>query len=189
MFAVSDLRKGLKVELEGQPYVITDFEFYKPGKGAALYKCRLKSLINGSTMERTFRPVDKIGTPDLEERELMFSYQDGDIYVFSDNDTYEEIRISREKLGNNIYFLIENAECKVLFHKGQPIDIALQVFVEKKIAYTEPGARGDTATNVMKSAKLDNGYELNVPLFINEGDTIKIDTRTGLYSERVNKKA
>ncbi|HRR29086.1 MAG TPA: elongation factor P, partial [Victivallales bacterium] len=103
------------------------------------------------------------------------------------NETFEEIRIPREKLGNNVYFLIENAECKALFFNGQPIDITLPVFIEKKIAYTEPGARGDTATNVMKPAKLDNGYELNVPLFINEGDIIKIDTRTGEYVERVNK--
>lgn len=187
MFNASDLRKGLKIQIDGQPYVITEFEFCKPGKGTALYRCRVKNLINGSTMERTYRPVDKIDKPDLEERELMYSYQDGDQFVFSDNETYEELRIPREKLGDSAYFLIENAECKALFFNGQPIDITLPVFIEKKIAYTEPGARGDTATNVMKPAKLDNGYELNVPLFINEGDTIKIDTRTGQYVERVNK--
>jgi elongation factor P len=187
MFNASDLRKGLKIEIDGQPYVITEFEFCKPGKGTALYRCRIKNLINGSTMERTYRPSDKIGKPDLEEHELIYSYQDGDSYVFNDDETYEEIRINKDKLGNNIYFLIENAECKVLFYKGQPIDITLPVFIDKKIAHTEPGARGDTATNVTKPAKLDNGYELNVPLFINEGDTIKIDTRTGLYAERVNK--
>ncbi|HPN85073.1 MAG TPA: elongation factor P [Victivallales bacterium] len=187
MFNASDLRKGLKVEIDGQPYVITEFEFCKPGKGTALYRCRIKNLINGSTMERTYRPVDKIGKPDLEERELMFSYKEGDTFVFSDNETYEEVRVSKEKLGDSAYFLIENAECKVLFFKGEPIDISLPVFVEKKIIYTEPGARGDTATNVMKPAKLDNGYELNVPLFINEGDLIRIDTRTGQYVERVNK--
>ncbi len=187
MFNASDLRKGLKIEIDGQPYTITEFEFCKPGKGTALYRCRVKNLINGSTMERTYRPVDKIGKPDLEERELMYSYQDGDTFVFSDNETFEELRIGRDKLGDKAYFLIENAECKVLLFNGQPIDITLPVFIEKKVVYTEPGARGDTATNVMKPAKIDNGYELNVPLFINEGDMIKIDTRTGLYAERVNK--
>ncbi len=187
MFSASDLRKGLKIELDGQPYVITEFEFCKPGKGTALYRCRVKNLMNGSTMERTYRPVDKIGQPDLEEHELLYSYKEGDVYVFSDNDTFEEIRIEKTKLGDKAYFLIENAECKALFFKGEPIDVTLPVFIEKRIIYTEPGSRGDTATNVMKPAKLDNGYELNVPLFINEGDLIKIDTRTGLYAERVSK--
>lgn len=187
MFNASDLRKGLKVEVDGQPWSITEFEFYKPGKGTALYKCKLKNLITGSTMDRTYRPTDRIDKPDLEEKELLYSYQEGDFYVFSDNETFEEIRISSKQMGEKIYFLIENAECKVLFYKGQAIEIMLPIFIAKKVVETEPGARGDTATNVMKSAKIDNGYEFQVPLFINEGDTIKIDTRTGQYVERVSK--
>ena len=118
---------------------------------------------------------------------MYYSYAEGDMYVFSDAETYEEMRVSSETLGNQVYFLIEDTLCKVLLFNGQPIEITLPTFIEKVIAETEPGARGDTATNVMKPAKLDNGYELQVPLFINEGDTVKVDTRTGEYAERVSK--
>jgi len=189
-YTASDLKKGLRIEIEGVPYIITDFEFCKPGKGTALYRCRLKNMINGSSMDRTFRPVDKVGTPDIEEKEMYFSYKDGEDFVFSDAETFEEIRVGAAQLGDKTYFLIENALCTILFFNGKPIDITLPTFIVKVISETEPGARGDTATsNVMKPAKIDNGYELMVPLFINEGDTIKIDTRTGQYAERVNKKA
>ncbi len=187
MYSASDLRKGLKVEVDGQPWTISEFEFCKPGKGTALYRCKLKNLITGSTMDRTYRPTDRIDKPDLEEKELLYSYKDGDFFVFSDNETFEEIRIDKKKLGDNAYFLIENAECKALFFKGEPIDVSLPVFIQKKIVETEPGFKGDTSTSVMKPAKLDNGYEIQVPLFINQGDTIKIDTRTGQYVERVYK--
>ncbi|OGV48283.1 MAG: elongation factor P [Lentisphaerae bacterium GWF2_52_8] len=187
MFSASDLKKGLKVEVDGAPYAITEFEFCKPGKGTALYRCKLKNMITGSTLDRTYRPTDRIDKPDLEERELFYSYHDGDFFVFSDSETYEEIRISKKLLGNKVYFLLENAQVSVLFFKGQPIDITLPTFIDKIITETEPGARGDTATNVMKSARIDNGYELQVPLFINQGDTIRIDTRTGQYAERVSK--
>lgn len=188
MYTASDLKKGLKIEIDGEPWVVSDFEFCKPGKGTALYRCRLKNMMTGSSMDRTFRPVDKVGKPDLEERELYYSYKDGDMYVFSDSETYEEIRISADHLGDKTYFLIENSLCTVLFFNNKPIDITLPTFITKVIAETEPGARGDTASsNVMKPAKLDNGYDLMVPLFINTGDTIKVDTRTGQYAERVNK--
>ncbi len=187
MYEASDLRKGLKVEIDGDPWTVSEFDFVKPGKGQALYRCKLKNMLTGSTMDRTFRVAEKIGKPDLEEKEMFYSYADGDFLVFSDSETYEEIRIEKAKLGDQIYFLIENAECKILFFNGRAIEVTLPVFVEKVIADTEPGARGDTATNVQKPAKLDNGYELAVPLFVNKGDRIKIDTRTGLYSERVSK--
>ncbi len=188
MYDASDLKKGLKVEIDGEPYVITDFEFCKPGKGTALYRCKLKSMMTGSTMDRTYRPVDKVGKPDLEEREMYYSYSNGDSYIFSDSETYEEISINAEVLGKRTYFLIEESLCQGLFFNGKLIDIQLPTFIEKVIAETEPGARGDTAsTNVMKPAKTDNGYELMVPLFINQGDTIRIDTRTGEYAERAAK--
>ncbi|MEM4248386.1 MAG: elongation factor P [Candidatus Nanoarchaeia archaeon] len=187
MYSASDLKKGLKVEIDNQPWVITEFEFCKPGKGTALYRCKLKNIITGSTMDRTYRPTDRIDKPDLEEREIMYSYHDGAFYVFSDNETYEEVRIPESVIGDKKYFLIENAECKVLLYKGQPIEVTLPVFIEKVVTETEPGVRGDTATNVMKPAKIDNGYELQVPLFINQGDIIRIDTRTGEYAERVSK--
>ena len=187
MYNASDLKKGLKIQIDGAPWAITEFEFCKPGKGTALYRCKMKNMINGAGMEKTYRPTDKIEKPDLEEREMYYSYPEGDMYVFSDAETYEEMRVSSEMLGNQVYFLIEDSLCKVLLFNGQPIEITLPTFIEKVIAETEPGARGDTATNVMKPAKLDNGYELQVPLFINEGDTVKVDTRTGEYAERVSK--
>lgn len=187
MFSASDLRKGLKIQIDGDPWVITDFDFCKPGKGTALYRCKMKNMITGVGMDKTYRPADKIEKPNLEERSMYYSYADGDFFVFSDSETYEEMRVGKENLGHKAYFLIEDTECSVLLFNDQPIDITLPNFIEKEIVYTEPGARGDTATNVMKPAKLDNDYEIQVPLFINEGDVIKIDTRTGEYAERVNK--
>ena len=187
MYSASDLRKGLKVEIEGEPWVVADFDFCKPGKGQALYRCKLKNMITGNTMDKTYRAVEKIGKPNLAEREVFYSYPDSDLYVFSDAETYEEYHLNRQLLGDQVYFLIENAACKILFFNDRPIEITLPLFIEKEIAHTEPGARGDTATNVTKPAKLDNGYELNVPIFMNEKDVIKIDTRTGEYVERVSK--
>ena len=188
MYSAADLKKGLKIQIDGDPYVITDFEFCKPGKGTALYRCRLKNMITGSSMDRTFRPVDKVDVPDVEEKEMFYSYNDGENYVFSDAETFEEVQISAEQLGQKTYFLIDDMTCNILFFNVKPIDISLPTFITRTIAETEPGARGDTAsTNVQKPAKLDNGYELMVPLFINQGDLVKVDTRTGLYAERVSK--
>jgi len=187
MFSASDLRKGLKIEIDGEPWVINDFDFCKPGKGTALYRCKLKNLITGSTMDRTYRPGDKFEKPDLAEREMYYSYPEGDFFVFSDAETYEELRVSKSVLGNSAYFLIEDSLCNILLFNGLPLEVTLPVFIEKEIVETEPGARGDTATNVLKPAKIDNGYEIQVPIFINTGDIVKIDTRTGAYSERVKK--
>ena len=187
MFSASDLRKGLKIEIEGAPYVITDFQFVKPGKGQALYRCKMKNLITGSTLDKTYRAVEKIDKPNLEERELIYSYQDGDNYVFMDSSTYEQLTITPEVLGDQRWFLVEDMEVAMLFFNDQPIEVTLPFFIEKEIVETEPGIRGDTATNVMKPAKIDNGYEMQVPLFINQGDRVRIDTRTGKYSDRVSK--
>lgn len=187
MFSPSDLKKGLKIQIDGAPWLITEFEFCKPGKGTALYRCRMKNMITGIGMEKTYRPTDKIEEPNIEEREMYYSYFDGHNYIFSDPNTYEEMSVNADILGNKIYFLIEESLCQFVLFNGEPIDITLPTFIEKVITETEPGVRGDTATNVSKPAKIDNGYELQVPLFINEGDTIKIDTRTGLYAERVSK--
>ena len=187
MYSASDLRKGLKIELEGVPYEVVDFQFVKPGKGMAMYKCRIRNLLNGNSTDKTFREVDKIGKPDLEERELHYSYPEGDHYVFMDTKTFEQMTIPDTVLGEQKYFLVEELEVSVLYFNGNPLTVTLPSYVEKKIAETEPGARGDTATNVLKPAKLDNGYELGVPLFINQGDTVRIDTRTGKYFDRVSK--
>lgn len=187
MYNASDLRKGLKVEIDGDPWVITDFDFMKPGKGQALYRCKLKNMVSGTTMDKSWRANDKIGRPNLQERELTYVYNDGINFIFSDDETFEEVPVNGEMLGNKQYFLLENAKCKILFHNDIPIDVELPIFVEKQVIETEPAVRGDTATNVTKPAKLDNGYEVAVPAFINTDDTIKIDTRTGEYVERTNK--
>lgn len=187
MYDAADLRKGLKIEVDGEPYIVTEFDFCKPGKGQALYRCKLKSMLTGGTMDRTFRSVDKIGKPNLEEKELLYSYDEGNFYVFQDPETNDEVRIDAKVIGDNKYFLDDNMECSILFYQDRPIEITLPYFVEKKIAETEPGARGDTATNVTKPARIDNGYEIQVPLFVNQGDTVRIDTRTGQYADRVSK--
>lgn len=184
MFSASDLRKGLKVEIDGQPYVITDFQFMKPGKGQAIYTCKLKNLINGSTLQRSYRSNDKLDKPELAQRRLRYSYEDGPNYIFMD-ENYEQVPISADVVGSSRHFLIEDIEVDVLFHNGQPIEAVLPTFIEKEVVQTEPGARGNTATNVLKPARIDTGYEVQVPLFINQGDIIRIDTRTGEYAERV----
>ncbi len=187
MFTTSDLRKGIKIELDGEPYLVTDFDFCKPGKGQALYRCRLKHMLNGSTMDKTFRSADKIGKPDLVEKDMIYSYDEGHAYVFIDPKTYDQVYVDPVVIGEQKYFLKEDAECKILFYRDKPIEVTLPNFITGVITETEPGARGDTATNVTKPAKIENGYEINVPLFVNLGDTVRIDTRTGQYSERVKK--
>lgn len=184
MLSASDLRKGLRIEIDGQPYIITEFNFKKPGKGAAIYNCKMKNLISGSTMTRSYRSNDTFDEPHIEERKVQYSYADGDNYVFMDA-SYEQVSVTKEVLGDSRYFLAEDITVSILIHNGQPIGVEFPTFVEKEIIETEPGVRGDTATNVLKSAKTDNGYEFQVPLFINKGDVIKIDTRTGKYCDRV----
>lgn len=189
MYDVSELKKGLKIELEGQPCLIIDFQFSKPGKGQAIYRCKLKNLSTGSTFEKSYRSGDKVDRAQLESRKFTFSYHNGDDFVFSDNESFEEIHLTAEQLGKNQYFVVEEMEVEILFHKEKALDITLPNFIEKIITSTEPGARGNTASsNVQKPARIDNGYEIHVPLFINEGDLVRIDTRTGEYCDRVSKK-
>ena len=187
MYNASDLRKGLKIEIDGDPCSITYFEFSKPGKGQALYRCKIKNLISGNTFDKTFRSVDKVHKCSLISKDFTFSYIDGENIIFSDNETYEEVILTSELLGNKKFFIVDDMSIEILFHNDRPLDISLPNFIEMKINETEPGARGDTATNVQKPAKLENGYELNVPIFINENDLVRIDTRTGEYADRVSK--
>ena len=187
MYTASDLRKGLRIEIDGAPYLITEFQFVKPGKGQALYNCKLKNLINGSTLTKTYRSNDRMDEPHLEEKTLRYSYTDGSHYVFMD-EHYEQVPINADALGDARFFLFEDIEVKVLYHNGRPIDVTLPTFVEKTIVKTEPGARGNTATNVLKTAEIEGGYEIHVPLFVNQGDLVRIDTRTGEYADRVSKK-
>ncbi|MEI6563597.1 MAG: elongation factor P [bacterium] len=186
-YTASDFRKGLRVELDNIPYVISEFNFVKPGKGAAIYTCRLKSLIDGNTYVRNFRSNDVLKKPDLEERTMRYSHVETDHYIFMD-ENYEQFTLTVDVLGNNRFFLFEDCEVRVLYHNGRPVDITLPTFVEKEVLDTEPGARGNTATNVLKPAKINGGFEIPVPLFVSQGDIIKIDTRTGEYADRVLKK-
>lgn len=186
MYTAPELRKGLKVEIDGEPYAITEFTFTKPGKGQAIYACRLKNMITGATMTRSYRSNEKLGKPQLSESKLEYSYQDVDGYVFM-NEDFEQVTLSEELLGDSRFFLVEGIRVDVLFFNGRPVEITLPNFVEKEIIYTEPGARGDTANNVMKPAKIEGGYEIQIPLFVNRGDIIKIDTRTSSYADRISK--
>ncbi|MCA1807908.1 MAG: elongation factor P [Kiritimatiellia bacterium] len=183
MYSASDLRKGLRIEIDGVPYIITEFNFVKPGKGASIYNCKLKNLINGSTLNKSYRSNDKFDEPRIEDRKMRYSYNDGTNYVFID-DNYEQLEITPGVLGNSRFFLNEDMPVDVLIFNGQAIGVDLPTFVEKAIIETEPGARGNTATNVLKPATIEGGYEIHVPLFINQGDIVKIDTRTGEYSDR-----
>ncbi len=187
MYNAADLKKGLKIEIDGDPCVITNFDFSKPGKGQAIYRCRIKNLVSGNQFERSYRSGDKVERCSLVSREYTFSYANNGEYFFSDNETFEEIHLSDELMGDMKFFIVDDMKVEILFHNDRPLDITLPNFVEMVIAETEPGARGDTANNVTKPAKLPNGYEINVPIFINEGDTVRIDTRTGQYADRVSK--
>ena len=182
--STADFRKGLKIELEGEPYIITDFLHVKPGKGGAFIRTKLKSLVTGNVIDRTFRSGEKVQTPSLEEKTMQYLYHEGDAYHFMDSGTYEQFTLSGELLGSDSNFLQENVEVEILFHNGQPIGVELPLFVELRIVQTEPGVKGDTASGGTKPATLETGAVIQVPLFLNEGDVIKVDTRTGEYIER-----
>ena len=183
--STADFRKGLKIELEGEPYIITDFLHVKPGKGGAFVRTKLKSLVTGNVIDRTFRSGEKVQTPALEEKAMQYLYQEGEAYHFMDNDTYELFTLTGGQLGADSNFLQENVKVKILFHNGQPIGVELPLFVELTIVQTEPGVKGDTATGGTKPATVETSAVIQVPLFLNEGDIIKVDTRTGEYVERV----
>ncbi|NPA93843.1 MAG: elongation factor P [Thermodesulfobacteria bacterium] len=185
MYESSDLRKGLKIIIDGQPYIITDFQFSKPGKGQALYRCKLKNMITGYTMDRTYRSGDKFEPANLEERKMQYLYNDGEGYHFMDTKTYDQITLTEENVGEAKNFLQDNMEVDVLFFNETPISINLPNFVQLKVVKADPGVKGDTATGATKPATLETGYTIQVPLFVEEGDVLKIDTRTGQYVERV----
>ena len=183
--STADFRKGLKIELEGEPYTIVDFLHVKPGKGGAFVRTKLKSLATGNVIDKTFRSGEKVQSPALDERNMQYLYREGERYHFMDSETYEEFTLTQDQLGEHKAFLGENIEVKVLFHNEQAIGVELPIFVELKIVRTEPGVRGNTASGGSKPANLETGAVIQVPLFLNEGDVIKVDTRTGEYIERV----
>jgi len=185
MYSTTDFRKGLKIEFNGEPYIIVDFQHVKPGKGGAFVRTRLKNLITGNVIDHNFRSGEKVPIPELEEKEMQYLYQEGEDYYFMDTSTYEQIMLTAEQLGESAGFLQEQCLVKVLYYKGKPIGVELPTFVELKVVETEPGVRGDTVSGGSKNAVLETGKQVQVPLFINVGDVIKIDTRTGEYVERV----
>ena len=185
MYESGDLKKGLKIEIDNEPYVITYFEFEKPGKGQALYKCRLKNMITSAQFDRTYRSGEKFNEANLAEVQMEYLYFDGDNYCFMNNSTYGQEFLTQEQIGDAKNFLKENTVCNILIFQEQPIGITLPNFVELTITKADPWVKGDTASGSSKPVTLETGYILNVPPFIEEGGKIKIDTRTGQYVERV----
>lgn len=188
MYETSQFRNGLKVEVEGEPYVIVYFQFVKPGKGTAFTRTKLKSLLNGSVIERTFRTGETVGEPDVEEQPMQFLYATGDTYTFMNSETYEQVELEGKFLGADKDFLMENLEVSVLFYKGRAVSLTLPNFIESKVVWTEPAVKGNTSQGAMKNAKIETGATIQVPLFVNEGDMLKVDTREGgSYVSRVSK--
>uniref|UniRef100_A0A7C4MSL4 Elongation factor P n=1 Tax=Desulfatirhabdium butyrativorans TaxID=340467 RepID=A0A7C4MSL4_9BACT len=185
MYDSSDLRKGLKIEIDGEPYIIVQFEFVKPGKGQALYKCRLKNMLTGVQFDRTYRSGEKFNEAHLEEHEMEYLYAEGDKYCFMNTTTYEQEFLTADQVGEAVQLLKENTLCNVLFFQDKAIGVTLPIFMDLKIVKADPWVKGDTASGDSKPATLETGYVLQVPPFVEEGETIRIDTRTGQYVERV----
>ena len=183
----SQFRNGVKLELDDQPFVITYFQHVKPGKGGAFVRTKLKNLLTGRVVEKTFRSGEKAAEPDIEEKSMQYLYQDGEDRIFMDNETFDQIPIGDDALGNAIDYLLENIQVEVLFWRGKPVNVQVPNYIEAKVTKSDPGLKGDTSSSASKPATIETGYTLNVPLFIQEGDVLRIDTRTGDYSERVNK--
>ncbi len=185
--STTEFRNGLKIEIDGEPYVIVEFQHVKPGKGGAFVRTKFKSLKSGNVTDKTFRAGEKVDVPDLEEKTMQYLYGADKDRVFMDTTSYEQVSLNEKQLGDSINYLKENMEIKVLYHKGMPINIEVPMFVELVIAKTDPGVRGDTASGGSKPATLETGAMVKVPLYMNEGDVIKVDTRTGTFIERVKK--
>lgn len=184
MVSAGEFRNGVTFDMDGNVYQIIEFQHVKPGKGAAFVRTKIKNVISGAVVERTFNPTEKFPTAFVERREMQYLYNDGELYYFMDKETYEQIPINTETLGDNFKFVKENMDVKILSYKGTVFGVEPPFFVELEVTQTDPGFKGDTATNASKPATLETGAEIRVPLFINEGDMIRIDTRTGEYMER-----
>ena len=184
MVTAGDFKKGLTVEWENGIWTIVDFQHVKPGKGAAFVRTKIKNILTGAVIERSFNPTDKMPKAIIETKEMQYLYNDGDLYYFMDTETYEQLGLAKEQVEDSIMFMKENTNATVRFYKGAPFSVEAPFFVELEVIHTEPGFKGDTASNTYKPATLETGYSLQVPLFINTGDMIRVDTRTGEYMER-----
>ena len=184
MISAGDFRNGITIELEGNIFQIIEFQHVKPGKGAAFVRTKYKNLITGAIREESFNPTAKFEEAMVERKSMEYSYVDGDLYYFMDQETYEMVPLNKDVLSDAFKFVKENTMCQIVSYKGTPFTVEVPNFVELQVVETEPGVKGNTATNVTKPAKLETGAEIKVPIFINEGEMIRIDTRTGEYMER-----
>jgi len=181
----SDFRKGLKIEIDGEPFEIVEFQHVKPGKGSAFVRTTIRSLLTGRVLQPTLKSGEKVGKPDIEDKEMQYLYLQGEDYYFMDTRNYEQTFLSEKVLGEAKNFLKENINVSVLFYNGKAIGVTLPNSVDLKVTKCDPGVRGDTVSGALKPATMETGYTVNVPLFINEGDVLKIDTRDGKYLTRV----
>ncbi len=184
MVSAGDFRNGVTFEMDGNVYQIIEFQHVKPGKGAAFVRAKIRNVIQGSVTERTFNPNDKFPTAFVERKDMEYSYNDDGLYYFMDPESYEMVPVGKDELGDAFKFVKENMTCKILSYKGKVFGVEPPTFVELAVTQTDPGFAGNTATNATKPATVETGAEIRVPLFINEGDLIRIDTRTGEYMER-----
>ncbi len=185
MILVGDFRKGTTFEMDGEPYIVLDFQHVKPGKGAAFVRTKYKNLKTGAIREDAFNPSDRFPRAHIETKEMQYLYNDGELYYFMDNETFEQIPLTYEQVEEAIRYLKENTNAIIKFYQEQPFQVDAPNFVELQVTETEPGVRGDTASSVTKTATVETGAAVNVPLFVNEGDIIRIDTRTGEYMSRI----
>lgn len=187
MIVAGDFRKGVTFEMDGVVYTIVDFQHVKPGKGSAFVRTKIKDVINGGVLEKTFNPSDKYPKAQIDTRKYEYLYNDNGIFYFMDQETYEQVELSESTVGSALKFIKENDLVTIRFYKGSAFSCEPENFVEMKVVEAEPGVAGNTATNVMKKAVVETGAEIQVPMFINEGDYVRIDTRTGEYMERIKK--
>ena len=185
MITAGEFRNGVTFEMDGQVMQVVEFQHVKPGKGAAFVRTRLKNAMTGAVLERTFSPTDKYPEARIETKEMTYSYSDGELYYFMDNETYDQIPLNHEQVEDAIDFIKENDTVTVRSYKGKVFNVEPPFFVELEVTETEPGFKGDTATGTTKPAVLETGYHIAVPLFVNQGDKIRVDTRTGEYMERI----
>jgi elongation factor P len=185
VISTTDFRGGVRLLVDGEPYYIVEFQHVKPGKGGAFVRTKLKSYLSGNVLDRTFRSGERFEEPDLEEREMQFLFATGDEYTFMDTETYEQLTFEKKQLGENADLLKENMNAKILIYEHRPIDVELPIFIELKVVDAEPGVRGDTASGGTKPAVVETGATIKVPLYLEVGTVIKIDTRTRAYVERV----
>lgn len=185
VYMAGDVRNGTTFEMEGSVYKVVEFQHVKPGKGAAFVRVKMKNVITGAVIERTFNPSEKLQGAEIEKRQMQYLYNDETLYYFMDNETYEQIPLNKEQIGDALKYIKENMDVTILSFKGNVFNVEPPMFVELEVTYTEPGFSGNTTTTSGKPATLENGLEISVPLFVNIGDRIRIDTRTGEYMERL----